>query len=958
MFFEKIAPYTYRIPRQGKMRVDAVFFASKEILKDLEAENYASLQQLMNVATLPGIVEPALAMPDIHWGYGFPIGGVAAFDPEEGGVVSPGGVGFDINCLPPGTRILFRDGYTRPIEELAEERAPNLVVWRLGERPEAAQAALLLSREAEELLRLRTEGGFVLEATPDHPLYTPEGMRPAGTLGPGDRVAVHPFRGLPYEPPPPLSLLEEEEAETWARTLGFPQAPRELRARGLLPLRADHPHLPAILRLLGYALGDGTLYRSGGRAYLVLYGEEEGLREAKADLERLGFRAGGPYLRRRNHAFRGRTFDAVEAGLKVSSRALFLLFRALGLPEGAKAKQGFRLPAWLFALPPWLKANFLAGLFGAELSAPKAVSGHGYNLIPPVLSQSKRRSFLEEGRAFMEDLARLVASLGLEVQDLREEADWEEPEDPSHRFKLILRSTPENLARLYEEVGYAYAPKKARLALLAALYLRLKQAHLARREAMAAEVLALREAGEKVAAIAHRLGVSRRFAERTLYEKRGAFRPQGFPTFPEFVAANPGMLFDRVVAVERVPYGGRVYDLSMAHPDHNFVAEGFVVSNCGVRLLASHLTLEDLLPRQKELADTLYRLVPSGVGSERRDVRFSKRELKEILKEGAGWLVKRGYGYPEDVRFIESQGRLPWANPDKVSERAFERGAPQIGTLGSGNHFLEVQYVDEVYDEEAAEAFGLFKGQITVLIHTGSRGLGHQVCQDYVERFLKAAPRYGIELVDKQLAAAPIKSPEGQDYLQAMAAAANFAFANRQLIAHFVREAFEKVGFTPRDHGLRVLYDLAHNNAKFEEHRGRRVLVHRKGATRAFGPGHPEVPEEYRRVGQPVLVPGDMGRYSYVLAGTEKAMEVSFGSSCHGAGRKMSRHQAKKVARERNLVKELAERGILVRAATRATVDEEMPEAYKDVSLVVEAVEGAGIGKKVARLRPLIVVKG
>ncbi len=394
--------------------------------------------------------------------------------------------------------------------------------------------------------------------------------------------------------------------------------------------------------------------------------------------------------------------------------------------------------------------------------------------------------------------------------------------------------------------------------------------------------------------------------------------------------------------------------------------EGGVVSpggvgfdiNCGVRLLVSHLALEDLLPRQRELADALYRLVPSGVGSQRRDVRFSKKELKEILKEGAGWLVKRGFGYPEDVGFIESEGRLPWANPDKVSERAFERGAPQIGTLGSGNHFLEVQYVDEIYHEEAALAFGLFKGQITVLIHTGSRGLGHQVCQDYVERFLKVAPRYGIELVDKQLAAAPIRSPEGQDYLQAMAAAANFAFANRQLIAHFVREAFEEVGFSPKDHGLRVLYDLAHNNAKFEEHGGRRVLVHRKGATRAFGPGNPEIPEEYRKVGQPVLVPGDMGRYSYVLAGTERAMAVSFGSSCHGAGRKMSRHQAKRVARERNLVKELAEKGILVRAATRATVDEEMPEAYKDVSLVVEAVEGAGIGKKVARLRPLIVVKG
>ncbi|MEZ0347303.1 MAG: RtcB family protein [Thermus sp.] len=958
MHFEKIAPYTYRIPKQGKMRVDAVFFASEEILKDLEAENFASLQQLMNVATLPGIVEPALAMPDIHWGYGFPIGGVAAFDPEEGGVVSPGGVGFDINCLPGGTRVLAHDRYNRPIEELAQEGDPLLVAWRLGECPEAARALFLLSREGEELVRLRTEGGFVLEATPDHPVYTPIGMRPLGELRSGDQVAVHPFRGLPYEPPPPLTLVGEEAAEAWAKELGFPRAPLELRARGLLPLRADHPHLPALLRLMGYSLGDGTLYRSGGKAYLVLYGAREGLLEAKADLERLGFRAGGPYLRWRRHSFRGRAFSTEEASLKVSSRALLLLLRALGLPEGAKAKQGFRLPPWLFALPSWLKANFLAGLFGAELSAPKAVSGHGYNLIPPVLSQSKRRSALEEGRAFMQDLARLLVSLGLEVQDLREEVDWEEPEDPSHRFKLILRSTPENLARLYEEIGYAYAPTKARLALLAAFYLRKKEAHLAEREALAKKAWALREAGYSVKAIAQGLGVSRRFVERTLYEERRSFRPQGFPTFPEFVAACEGMLFDRVVAVERVAYGGRVYDLSMAHPDHNFVAEGFVVSNCGVRLLTSHLTLEDLLPRQRELADALYRLIPSGVGSERRDVRFSKRELKEILKEGAGWLVKRGYGYPEDVRFMESEGRLPWANPDKVSERAFERGAPQIGTLGSGNHFLEVQYVDEVYDLEAAEAYGLFRGQITVLIHTGSRGLGHQVCQDYVERFLKVAPRYGIELVDKQLAAAPIQSPEGQDYLQAMAAAANFAFANRQLIAHFVREAFEAVGYAPRDHGLRVLYDLAHNNAKFEEHKGRRVLVHRKGATRAFGPGNPEIPPEYRRVGQPVLVPGDMGRYSYVLAGTAKAMEVSFGSSCHGAGRKMSRHQAKRVARERNLVRELAERGILVRAATRATVDEEMPEAYKDVSLVVEAVEGAGIGKKVARLRPLIVVKG
>ena len=439
---------------------------------------------------------------------------------------------------------------------------------------------------------------------------------------------------------------------------------------------------------------------------------------------------------------------------------------------------------------------------------------------------------------------------------------------------------------------------------------------------------------------------------------------EGFASLEQLknVATLPGIV-EPALAMPDIHwgYGFPVGGVAAFHPEAGGVVSpggiGFDI-NCGVRLLVSNLSREELEPHKSRLADLLYREVPSGVGSERKDVRFSRKELKEILREGAGWLVQRGFGNPEDLRFIESEGRLPWANPDKVSERAFERGAPQLGTLGSGNHFLEVQYVDQIYDPEAAEALGLFPGQVTVLIHTGSRGLGHQVCQDYVERFLKVAPRYGIELVDKQLAAAPIQSPEGQDYLQAMAAAANFAFANRQLIAHFVREAFEKAGFLPRVHGLRVLYDLAHNNAKFEEHKGRRVLVHRKGATRAFGPGHPEIPPGYRKVGQPVLVPGDMGRYSFVLVGTEKAMEVSFGSSCHGAGRKMSRHQAKRVARTRNLVRELESRGILVRAATRATVDEEMPEAYKDVSEVVKAVEGAGIGRIVARLRPLIVVKG
>jgi tRNA-splicing ligase RtcB (3'-phosphate/5'-hydroxy nucleic acid ligase) len=384
---------------------------------------------------------------------------------------------------------------------------------------------------------------------------------------------------------------------------------------------------------------------------------------------------------------------------------------------------------------------------------------------------------------------------------------------------------------------------------------------------------------------------------------------------------------------------------------------GFDV-NCGVRLLTSGIDREELERHKDRLADALYRAVPSGMGRGRKDLRLSREELRGVLVEGAAPLVEKGYGDPEDLEHIESGGKLAGADPGAVSGRAYERGLPQLGTLGSGNHFLEVQYVDEIYDEEAAEAYRLSVGSVTVLIHSGSRGLGHQVCQDYLERFLEVAPRYGIKLVDKQLAAAPIESPEGEEYLKAMSAAANFAFANRQLITHFTREAFASVGFDPGEQRLDVLYDLAHNNAKFEEHEGRRVLVHRKGATRAFGPGEGELPEEYRSVGQPVLVPGDMGRYSFVLAGTEGAMRETFGSSAHGAGRKMSRRQAKKAARGRNLIREMGDRGILVRAAGRATVDEEMSEAYKDAADVIEATHGAGIGRKVARLRPLIVVKG
>jgi tRNA-splicing ligase RtcB len=385
--------------------------------------------------------------------------------------------------------------------------------------------------------------------------------------------------------------------------------------------------------------------------------------------------------------------------------------------------------------------------------------------------------------------------------------------------------------------------------------------------------------------------------------------------------------------------------------------------NCGVRLLRTRLNREQMAGHLEDLVNTLFTNIPSGVGSRRKDFKLSGATLKKALKDGARWAVQEGFGEAADLAHIEAGGTIAGADPEEVSQFALDRGKDQLGTLGSGNHFVEVGYVLEIYDEALAAKLGLFKDQVTTIVHTGSRGLGHQVCDDYIKVMLKASAKYGIELPDRQLCCAPLTSPEGRQYLAAMAGAANFAFANRQMITHWVRQSFEQVlQMGPRQLGLELVYDVAHNIAKIETHTvegtPRKLCIHRKGATRAFPPQHPEVPAAYRETGQPVLIPGDMGRYSFVLVGTQRALEETFGSTCHGAGRKMSRHQAKKVARGRFIIKELAEKGIIVRGAGRATIDEEISEAYKDVEGVVDVVHGAGIAKKVAKLKPMGVIKG
>ena len=385
--------------------------------------------------------------------------------------------------------------------------------------------------------------------------------------------------------------------------------------------------------------------------------------------------------------------------------------------------------------------------------------------------------------------------------------------------------------------------------------------------------------------------------------------------------------------------------------------------NCGVRLLRTDLTGEEVYPRIKELIDSLYNNVPSGVGS-KGNIRLRGAEINEVMVKGSRWAVEHGYGRPEDLDTTEERGEMPRADPARVSSRARERGTPQLGTLGSGNHFLEVALVDHIYEPDIAGVMGINQvGQVMLYIHCGSRGLGHQVADDYIKEMVRAMTKYDISLPDRQLACSPVKSPEGQAYLAAMRCAANYAWANRQCITHWVRQSFCQIlGKSEKEAGLELIYDVTHNIAKIEEHKvhgkQQRLCVHRKGATRAFPAGHPDVPAKYAKIGQPVLIPGDMGRVSYVLVGTEQAMEETFGSTCHGAGRVQSRTAAKKHLNGRAVLESLQSRGITVRAGSLPGLAEEASEAYKDVTSVVEVTHRAGISKIVARTRPIGVIKG
>ncbi|NUM33527.1 MAG: RtcB family protein [Candidatus Brocadiae bacterium] len=384
--------------------------------------------------------------------------------------------------------------------------------------------------------------------------------------------------------------------------------------------------------------------------------------------------------------------------------------------------------------------------------------------------------------------------------------------------------------------------------------------------------------------------------------------------------------------------------------------------NCGVRLIKTDLFHQDIQSKLRNLVNGLFQSVPSGVGSHSR-LRPGKKDFQEILEKGAKWAISQGYGSQDDLDHIEENGCIAGADSELVSPRAKERGLPEVGTLGAGNHFLEIDVITEIYDKQAAASLGLSQGQIMVQIHTGSRGLGHQVCDDYIKVMSKALNKYKIQVPDPQLCCAPLGSEEGLEYCSAMACAANFAFVNRQTIHHFTQETFLKIlSITPRELNMSLIYDICHNIGKWEEHevdgKPRKLFVHRKGATRAFGPGHKSLPEKYRKLGQPVLIPGDMGRYSFLLLGTDKAMKDTFGSACHGAGRVLSRTQALKNQKNHDIIEEIEKEGVMVAVKSKKTLAEEMPSSYKDVEDVVSIMQESGISKKVVKLKPIAVTKG
>ncbi|QGN06883.1 RNA-splicing ligase RtcB [Halorhabdus sp. CBA1104] len=963
---EKVREYVWEIPQEGDMRVPARVLASEDLLDEISDDR--SLKQLQQTAHLPGIQEYALAMPDAHQGYGFPVGGVAGIDAENG-VISPGAVGYDINCLPGSTDVRLSFGRRIQLEDLRERFEDERAIVAGNELTDSP-IRLFTESGTKPVYRVETTEGRSIEATDDHPFLTPDGMVELGDLESGDETIVQPFRGLEHEEPEAFTILTEDDfADT------NPQLTRVLKDRDLLPLRSTDEELNHLLKIIGFHLGDGSL---GGEGQLWFYGEPEDLESIREDVRAIGFKPSKVYSRDRQHEIDGSSFEATEHSFKTTSKALRRLLIELGLPNGSKISSGFSTPWYLDRLTDWQRALFYSAFFGAEMNAPTAQ--HDKNLYCPKVSQNRTVETAEAGRAFFEDMAAFLADVGIETNEIESfETDSNRDHD-TIRLRLGIKNDSKNLIRFFSTVGYRYNLDKQRRAIKAIEYLERKEREIERRERTASEVRARADGGGPVRELKDEYDINDRFIERSVWSGReGRPRPgERFPDFEDFVEDfEVRENLTVTTTIESIEHAGEkpVYDIGVEHDAHNFLADGFVVSNCGVRMLKTNLTYSDVQGREEALVDALFEAIPTGLGGG-GVVQTDVDTLEAVLERGVDWALQEGYAVEGDLAHCEDEGVRPEADAEAVSKKAKDRGRQQLGSLGSGNHFLEVQRVTDVYRADVAESFGLEDDQIVVLIHCGSRGLGHQICTDYLREIEQTHQGLLEQLPNKELAAAPAGSHLAEEYYAAMNAAINFAWVNRQLIMHRTREVFADVFDRDwRDMEMELLYDVAHNIAKKETHsvdRGdpensggavesteRELFVHRKGATRAFPAGHPEVPAAYRDVGQPIIIPGSMGSGSYVLRGGQNSMEETFGSTAHGAGRLMSRTEAKDTYWGEDVQDELQDhQQIYVRAQSGATVAEEAPGVYKDVDGVVRISDELGIGDRVARTFPVCNIKG
>lgn len=972
MNIRKIDDFHWKIPKSGDMNVPAKVIASEKLLKEIKQDK--TLNQIRNVATLPGIYKNAICLPDGHQGYGFPIGGVAALDYEEGGI-SPGGVGYDINCLAGDSQIVTEFGTCIEISEFEKffEKVKNgntlqkeglIKLQTLSDQGfEGKDALMFMSREAQ-IYEITTEAGLKLKATADHPFLTSSGMVELGELEEGDEVAVSFFEGVEHE--------EKEDSSTLLSEGDFSESvARELKKRDLLPLKESSTEARLLAKLIGYSIGDGTVYFSNEKGYINFYGEEEDLEFIMSDLSRLGFST-SIHSRERDHQiddqYGSKQFSALHHELHCSSKSLARVFSKLGVPVGSNTTEKVRVPPWIMNGSKVVRRLFLAGFFGAELSSPSTHTKTGF--YAPILSQNKNEGFVEDGRKFMIQIMGLLEDFGINCTKISTREEHENKSGKTFRIRLLISAEEDNLLRLCRKIGFEYNEKRRQLAEIASHYILLKKRENKFREELTEKIKEYKKKGLNIGEVKDLLAdkINERFIERHYYKGAGQRISLDFISFDDFLKKSKSSLeehktlFDQVVNVEKMG-SERVYDFNVSE-NHNFVANGFVVSNCGVRLLRTNLDKGDVESNVKELLNTFYNNVPSGVGSKAK-IKLNGSELNEVLERGVRWAVENGYGWDQDLKHLEENGRMKQADVSKVSAKAKNRGIPQLGSLGSGNHFLEIQKVDEIYDEEVAKKFGIEReNQVTVMIHTGSRGFGHQVCTDYLRKIEDRYPEIVGRLPDKELMYAPAGSQLADDYFGAMCAAANYAFTNRQMIMHWVRKSFESVlDGDAHDWGMELVYGLCHNMAKVEKHKingkTRKVYMHRKGATRAFPPSHKKVPPDYRSTGQPVLIPGTMGTSSYLLAGTKKGMKESFGSTAHGAGRTMSRRGAKSKFWGEDVKDRLEkDEDIFVKPNTMPVVAEEAPGAYKDIDEVVNVSDKVGIGNVVARMKPMGVVKG